>query len=142
MTTQPLVDAPTQRSRAFPAAALSERLRAALHSDAAGRLTRRARYLATRVAVGVDDDLTLLAIGDGGLTVHQALPPLCSWDFSIKGTAAAWTAYWAPIPAPGWHDLFALAKRGEIRFEGDLLPFLTHLQFFKDLLARPREGVG
>jgi len=34
--------------------------------------------------------------------------------------------------------LFALTKRGEAVLEGDLHPFMTHLQYFKDLLALPR----
>jgi len=39
---------------------------------------------------------------------------------------------------PGWHDLFALTKRGAASMEGDLRPFLQYLQYFKDLLALPR----
>ena len=42
------------------------------------------------------------------------------------------------MPAPGWHDLFALTKRGAASMEGDFRPLLQHLQFFKDLLALPR----
>ena len=42
------------------------------------------------------------------------------------------------MPAPGWHDLFALTKRGAASMEGDLRPLLQNLQYFKDLLALPR----
>ena len=42
------------------------------------------------------------------------------------------------IPEPGWHDLFALTKRGAASIEGDLRPLLQNLQYFKDLLALPR----
>jgi hypothetical protein len=42
------------------------------------------------------------------------------------------------MPEPGWHDLFALTKRGTASFEGDLRPLLQNLQYFKDLLALPR----
>jgi hypothetical protein len=31
-----------------------------------------------------------------------------------------------------------LTKRGEGVLEGDLHPFMAHLQYFKDLLALPR----
>ena len=44
-----------------------------------------------------------------------------------------------PTPRPGWHDLLALTKRGEATLEGDLHPFMTHLQYFKDVLALPRQ---
>ena len=40
--------------------------------------------------------------------------------------------------SPGFYDLLALTKRGEAVLEGDLHPFMTHLQYFKDLLALPR----
>jgi hypothetical protein len=62
-----------------------------------------------------------------------------SWRFAYRATSAAWTEYWQPMPKPGWHDLFALTKRGEAVLEGDLHPFMAHLQYFKDVLALPRQ---
>jgi hypothetical protein len=32
----------------------------------------------------------------------------------------------------------ALTKREQASLEGDLHPFMTHLQYFKDMLALPR----
>jgi hypothetical protein len=61
-----------------------------------------------------------------------------SWRFSYRATSLAWAQYWQPMPRPGWHDLLALTKRGEAVLEGDLHPFMAHLQYFKDLLALPR----
>jgi hypothetical protein len=46
--------------------------------------------------------------------------------------------YWQAAPRPGFHDLLALTKRGEAMLEGDLHPFMTNLQYFKDVLALPR----
>jgi hypothetical protein len=60
------------------------------------------------------------------------------WRFSYRASAAAWTEHWQPAPRPGFHDLLALTKRGEATLEGDLHPFMTHLQYFKDVLALPR----
>jgi hypothetical protein len=61
-----------------------------------------------------------------------------SWRFAYRATSAAWTEYWQPMPKPGWHDLLALTKRGEAVLEGDLHPFMSHLQYLKDVLALPR----
>ena len=61
-----------------------------------------------------------------------------SWRFSYRASAAAWAEYWQPAPRPGFHDLLALTKRGEAMLEGDLHPFMTHLQYFKEVLALPR----
>ena len=61
-----------------------------------------------------------------------------SWRFSYRASPVAWAEYWQAAPRPGWHDLFALTKRNEALLEGDLQPFMAHLQFFKDVLALPR----
>ena len=62
-----------------------------------------------------------------------------SWRFAYRASSAAWAAYWQSEPRPGWHDLLALTKRGEATIEGDLHPFMAHLQYFKDMLALPRQ---
>ncbi|MGH6711448.1 MAG: hypothetical protein ACREEK_21045 [Bradyrhizobium sp.] len=62
-----------------------------------------------------------------------------SWRFAYRASTAAWAAYWQSEPRPGWHDLLALTKRGEAAIEGDLHPFMAHLQYFKDVLALPRQ---
>jgi hypothetical protein len=61
-----------------------------------------------------------------------------SWHFSYRASAPAWAEFWKSPPRPGWHDLLALTKSGEAVLEGDLLPFMRHLQYFKDVLALPR----
>jgi hypothetical protein len=44
------------------------------------------------------------------------------------------------VPPPGWHDLFALSKKGVMVLEGDLQPLMANLQYVKDLLALPRRA--
>lgn len=123
------------------AAALGARLRDALAAhDSDADLRRRGRWLSARCLVGVGDEQILLDIRQGHITLSSSWPPLTSWDFALHGTAAAWARHWQSPPPAGWHDLLALAKRGELRIEGDLHPFMTHLQYFKDLLALPRAG--
>ncbi|ALM82961.1 hypothetical protein [Bordetella sp. N] len=65
--------------------------------------------------------------------------PLDSWDFGLSADADAWQRFWAPVPAPGWHDIFALSKRGALRIDGNLQPLMANLQFVKDLVALGRE---
>lgn len=68
-----------------------------------------------------------------------------SYSFRLVASAAEWAAFLAPVPRPGSHDLFALLRRGVLRFEGDLHPLMAHLLYFKLLLAslRPQaEGVA
>jgi hypothetical protein len=79
-----------------------------------------------------------------GRIVDMAPAPILmrSWCFSYRASPAAWAEFWKPIPRPGWHDLLALTKSGEAILEGDLLPFMSHLQYFKDVLALPRARAG
>lgn len=119
---------------------LTGRLRAALQSGRAAALTARAPHLRARVAIGIEGVPTHVIFSGGRIEVLEKVPLLYPWDFAIRGSVAGWSGYWAPVPLPGWHDVFALARRGEMQFEGNLHPFLSHLQYFKDLLALPRAG--
>ena len=102
-------------------------------------LLRRGRHLTAAMLVGVGDAALHVDVAAGQVVAVTPGPLLMrSWRFAIRGSALAWDAYWRPVPAPGWHDLFALSKRGELRFEGDLQPLVANLQYVKDLLALPR----
>ncbi|WP_233236872.1 hypothetical protein [Bordetella sp. LUAb4] len=78
-----------------------------------------------------------------GRVTQAAVPtlPLDSWDFALSADADAWQRFWEPMPAPGWHDIFALSKRGALRIDGNLQPFMANLQFVKDLVALGRESM-
>ncbi len=84
--------------------------------------------------------IPFLVTCERGLRLHLSRGPhlMRSWRFAVRGSCLGWTRFWQAPPPPGWHDLFALAKRGEMTIEGDLHPFMTHLQVIKDLLALPR----
>ena len=102
-------------------------------------LIRRGRWLGVECRVDVGGEPSFLAIRDGALaSLERGARLMRSTAFSFRATEEAWTNYWKPIPAPGWHDLFALTKRGAASIDGDLRPFMQNLQFFKDLLALPR----
>lgn len=107
-------------------------------SPALHRLAHRARWTSARMLVGIGDEQLLVEVREGTPMLHAAIPLLCSWDFSVRGPAHAWASLWRAVPEPGCHDLFALTKRGELRVEGNLQPFMSSLQYFKDLLAMPR----
>jgi hypothetical protein len=101
----------------------------------------RARTLTADCLVEIGSVPFLLRIDAGRIReCLTRLPLLCPWDFAIRGSVQAWSALWRDPPPPGWHDLFALSKRGEMRFEGDLQRFLAHLQYVKDVLTLPRNG--
>ncbi len=61
-----------------------------------------------------------------------------SWALAFRGGEEAWRRFWQPLPPPHFHDIFALAKCGQFRIEGDFHPLMANLLYFKDMLAAPR----
>lgn len=119
--------------------------------ESAARLAQRFREAALRFSrprqVHIDMLLgfgaaSLLVRIRGGKVMSADTPsaPLPSSDFAVSASELAWTRFWQPIPEAGWHDLFALSKRGELSIQGNLQPLMAHLQFIKDLLAAGREA--
>jgi hypothetical protein len=107
--------------------------------DATPALVTRGRFLDCDCRLGLIDQPFFVSIRAGRIVELTATPALMrSWRFSYRATPAAWREYWQPVPKAGFHDLLALTKRGEAVVEGELHPFMTHLQYFKDLLALPR----
>ncbi|OYY12981.1 MAG: hypothetical protein B7Y70_03600 [Rhizobiales bacterium 35-68-8] len=107
--------------------------------DSDPRLVARGRFLSVDCLIGTQAQAVHLRIVEGRIVGLETGPRLmASWHFAYRATPEAWTAFWQPLPKPGWHDLLALTKRGAARLEGQLHPFIANLQYFKDLLALPR----
>jgi hypothetical protein len=104
-------------------------------------LVWRGRNLSVDCLVQIGTVPFLLRIEEGGIReCRKGLPLLCSWVFALRGSAQGWAALWKDPPPPGWHDIFALTKRGEMALEGNLQPLMANLQYFKDLVTLPRKG--
>lgn len=113
----------------------------AVNADA--HLVWRGRTLRADCLIQIGSTAYVLRIQDGSIReARRPLAPLTPWDVAVRGSVAGWQALWQDPPPPGWHDVFALAKRGEMSIEGNLQPFFAHLQYFKDVLALPRKAVG
>ena len=94
------------------------------------------RNACMRLLVRFGNHPVWLAIENGAVTeIAITLKPLTPHDVSISANPDVWRRFWEATPAPGYHDIFAMAKKGEMQIEGNLLPFMAHLQFVKDLLA-------
>jgi hypothetical protein len=107
--------------------------------DANPALLHAGRRLSVDCLLGPVDLPFAVCIRDGRITEMSAVPKtMATWRFGYTASQQAWIEYWRPVPKPGWHDLLALTKRGEAHLVGDLYPFMTHLQYFKGLLALPR----
>ncbi len=99
----------------------------------------RPRRFSADIRVRFGDTPVLASVREGRVAAAEiARGPLASWDFSLSAGADAWTRFWQPVPEAGWHDIFALSKRGAMAIEGNLQPLMANLQYVKDLAAAGR----
>lgn len=101
----------------------------------------RPRQVDMDLLVGFGAHPVLVRIREGRVTTAEVpAVPLPSCDVALRASEQAWTRFWQVVPDAGWHDIFALSKRGELSIDGNLQPLMAHLQFVKDLLASAREA--
>ncbi|MNQ80367.1 hypothetical protein D3C85_953430 [compost metagenome] len=101
----------------------------------------RTRQVSMDLLLRFGEHPLLVRIRDGRVTdANIPSAPLPSSDISLRASEDAWSRFWQAVPDAGWHDIFALSKRGELAIEGNLQPLMAHLQFVKDLLAVGREA--
>ena len=114
-----------------------ERLAELVNTDE--RLVHRGRFLTTTFLLESDADAWLIRVVEGRVERVERGPFLMrAWSFAIRAPAESWRRFWEPVPAPGYHDLFAMSRNGHARIEGDLVPLMTHLRYVQDVLAAPR----
>jgi len=114
-----------------------ERLAELVNAD--DRLVRRGRFVNTTFLLEIGDAGYLVRIAEGrvaSVTPGPFITP--NYSFALRAPREAWQTFWQALPPPGSNDLFALFKRGLLRIEGDLHPFMANLLYFKDVLAAPR----
>ncbi len=103
-------------------------------------LLRLGRLFSETVLLTVGDEAYYLFFRDGVVTEigvgHSRKTP---WRFAIRTDAAALNDFWQPLPRPGFHDIFGLAKIGRAEIDGDILALVKNLRFFKEFLALGRE---
>ena len=87
----------------------------------------------------VGNDAFLLRIEEGKIKSVEKGPFVQrSWRFAIRASRECWDKFWQSPPQPGWHDLFALLRRGDVKFEGDQRVLMAYLLYVKLLLASAR----
>jgi hypothetical protein len=124
-----------------PAAHAIEHLADTVHADHA--LVRRGRFVHLEWLWQIGDVPYHLHIRDG-LIVELVRGPVLmrSHVFAVRGPVESWERFWAPVPKPGYHDLFAMTKAGRAGIDGDLQPLMANLRYFKEILEAPRHMEG
>ncbi len=114
-----------------------EQLAEKVNANAA--LVQRGQYLDTTFMLQVGSDGWLITVEKGRIaSVRREGLPLVSHAFALRASPEAWAEFWQRIPRPGFHDLIALTKFRHLRVDGDIKVFMSHLRYFKDVLASLR----
>ena len=104
-------------------------------------LQHRGRFASCAFMIGIGDVPFHVNLQNGKIASFVRGPIIMgSWHFALHGQPEAWNEFWQATPRAGFHDIFALTKSGLFVLEGDLLPFMSNLLFFKELLALPRKS--
>jgi hypothetical protein len=116
-----------------------DRLPELVNRDAA--IVRWGRHLNDTFMVEVGETQYLLTVREGRIEKLEHGPfVMRPWRFAIRARKEHWERFWQNPPPPGWHDLFALLRRGEVRFEGDQRLLMAYLLYLKLVLAAPRSA--
>ena len=102
-------------------------------------LVRQGRFINFSILVGVGETDFIIGIDRGRVTsVRPRQLNIDSGRFAIRAPAKIWEEFWSPMPKRAHHDLFSMMAEDLAQIDGDLLPFMQNLQYFKDLLGALR----
>lgn len=111
--------------------------------DCSPHLHRLGALFSDTVLLKVDGQEFYLVFEKGRLDqIVEGPSKKTPYRFGLITDAEAMRAFWGPLPAPGFHDIFAMVKIGRAEIVGDMLLLVNNLRFFKDVLALGREGVA
>ena len=107
------------------------------------QLSIMAQYLNTSFMISTIENEYLVKIEKGVVkNVEEGPFVMPSYVFKLTAPKNEWIKFLQHIPEPGSHDIIAMLRRKVLKFEGDLHPLMSHLLYFKLLLAslRPMES--
>ena len=106
-------------------------------------LIRRGRYLSTSFLLEVGPTPWMIQIFEGRIiSVTRGPFVMPSSSFALRTSEEEWDKFCETRPPPGSNDLMALIKRRTLKAEGNLQVFMSHLRYFKEVLAKLREGAA
>ena len=106
-------------------------------------LASMAQYLNTCFMISTIEHEYLVNIEKGIVkNVEEGPFVMPSYIFKLTASKNEWLKFLQHTPQPGSHDIIAMLRRKVLKFEGDLHPLMSHLLYFKLLLAslRPAES--
>ena len=113
------------------------------NNEKRSQLSIMAQYLNTSFMISTIENEYLVNIEKGVVkNVEEGPFVMPSYVFKLTAPKNEWLKFLQQTPQPGSHDIIAMLRRKVLKFEGDLHPLMSHLLYFKLLLAslRPAES--
>ena len=113
------------------------------NNEKRSQLSMMAQYLNTCFMISTIENEYLVNIEKGVVkNVEEGPFVMPSYVFKLTAPKNEWLKFLQQTPQPGSHDIIAMLRRKVLKFEGDLYPLMSHLLYFKLLLAslRPAES--
>ena len=102
-------------------------------------LLKRGKWVNLTFTFGIENTDYLIEIINGKVnSIKKRVLLTKSGVFRIHGESVSWEKHWLKNPPRDYHDIFAMLAKKIIILEGDLIPFIQNLQYFKDLIASNR----
>ncbi len=104
-------------------------------------LVRRGRWVSLTFTLGIDDIDYLITIKKGKIVdITERKLQTITGQFSIRADAQSWRKHWQKIPQRDYHDIFSMLAKDFVNIDGDLVPLMQNLQYFKDVISKNRES--
>ncbi len=103
------------------------------------RLVWRGRHVSVTFLIQADTHVYAVQIYQGRIRcVTRVDAKFDEWAFALRASQASWDLFFSSLPPPGFHDLMAMLKLKHLKMDGNLYPLMSHLLYFKDVLASVR----
>lgn len=89
---------------------------------------------------GYGNDDYLFEIKNGRiLSINRRTLQTKSGVFKIHAETKSWEKHWLTIPPRDYHDIFAMLAKKIVSIDGNLIPLMQNLQYFKDIISSNRQ---
>ena len=107
------------------------------------QIISKGRWVKLKFILGVDAEDFIFEINCGKIvSIEKRTVDTKTGLFKISASLTSWKKHWLYMPPRDYHDLFAMLSKKIIKIDGNILPLMQNLQFFKDLIASNREKKG
>tara|TARA_B100001173_G_C15532878_1_gene356283 strand:+ start:91 stop:465 length:375 start_codon:yes stop_codon:yes gene_type:complete len=100
----------------------------------------KGKWVNLKFILGVDDKDFIFKINCGKIvSIEKRTVDTKTGLFKISSSLTCWEKHWLHTPPRDYHDLFAMLSKKIVKIDGNILPLMQNLQFFKDLIASNRK---